>query len=341
MRKSFTILSLSVVLLLLRWDLAQAEWFSDEQEKMGTRVEVQLWSDDRAVAEELIAQAMAELDRIEALMSTYMDTSEMSRVNASAYAQPQKVTAELFGLLKIAMEISVATDGAFDISYDSVGQLYDFRAGKHPDENQIAAQLENIDYHHVILDEAAQTVSFKTPGVRINLGGIAKGYSVERVIRLLREAGVEHALATAGGDTRILGDRRGKPWIVGVRDPNQRDGIFTRIPLDDEAISTSGDYERFFEVGGVRYHHILDPRTGYPSKGCMTATVVATHAEYADALATALCVLGPEKGLALIEKLPRVEAIVVGLDGKAAASTGLQSSLIKPGSKPKAAQVGK
>ena len=125
---------------------------------------------------------MAELDRIEALMSTYMDTSEMSRVNASAYAQPQKVTAELFGLLKIAMEISVATDGAFDISYDSVGQLYDFRAGKHPDENQIAAQLENIDYHHVILDEAAQTVSFKTPGVRINLGGIAKGYAIALIL---------------------------------------------------------------------------------------------------------------------------------------------------------------
>ena len=314
MRKSFTILSLSVVLLLLRWDLAQAEWFSDEQEKMGTRVEVQLWSDDRAVAEELIAHAMAELDRIEALMSTYMDTSEMSRVNASAYAQPQKVTAELFGLLKIAMEISVATDGAFDISYDSVGQLYDFRAGKHPDENQIAAQLENIDYHHVILDEAAQTVSFKTPGVRINLGGIAKGYSVERVIRLLREAGVEHALATAGGDTRILGDRRGKPWIVGVRDPNQRDGIFTRIPLDDEAISTSGDYERFFIEDGKRYHHIIRPTDGRPVEGVRSVSVIGPDGTVTDGLSTGLFVLGPEAGLEVLKRFPGYEALFVTND---------------------------
>jgi len=314
LRKSFTILSLSVVLLLLRWDLAQAEWFSDEQEKMGTRVEVQLWSDDRAVAEELIAHAMAELDRIEALMSTYMDTSEMSRVNASAYAQPQKVTAELFGLLKIAMEISVATDGAFDISYDSVGQLYDFRAGKHPDENQIAAQLENIDYHHVILDEAAQTVSFKTPGVRINLGGIAKGYSVERVIRLLREAGVEHALATAGGDTRILGDRRGKPWIVGVRDPNQRDGIFTRIPLDDEAISTSGDYERFFIEDGKRYHHIIRPTDGRPVEGVRSVSVIGPDGTVTDGLSTGLFVLGPEAGLEVLKRFPGYEALFVTND---------------------------
>jgi len=302
------------VLLLLRWDLAQAEWFSDEQEKMGTRVEVQLWSDDRAVAEELIAQAMAELDRIEALMSTYMDTSEMSRVNASAYAQPQKVTAELFGLLKIAMEISVATDGAFDISYDSVGQLYDFRAGKHPDENQIAAQLENIDYHHVILDEAAQTVSFKTPGVRINLGGIAKGYSVERVIRLLREAGVEHAMAPAGGDTRILGDRRGKPWIVGVRDPNQRDGIFTRIPLDDEAISTSGDYERFFIEDGKRYHHIIRPTDGRPVEGVRSVSVIGPDGTVTDGLSTGLFVLGPEAGLEVLKRFPGYEALFVTND---------------------------
>jgi len=243
-----------------------------------------------------------------------MDTSEMSRVNASAYAQPQKVTAELFGLLKIAMEISVATDGAFDISYDSVGQLYDFRAGKHPDENQIAAQLENIDYHHVILDEAAQTVSFKTPGVRINLGGIAKGYSVERVIRLLREAGVEHALATAGGDTRILGDRRGKPWIVGVRDPNQRDGIFTRIPLDDEAISTSGDYERFFIEDGKRYHHIIRPTDGRPVEGVRSVSVIGPDGTVTDGLSTGLFVLGPEAGLEVLKRFPGYEALFVTND---------------------------
>jgi thiamine biosynthesis lipoprotein len=311
LRKFVTFLSIPVIMLLLCCNLARAEWFSDEQEKMGTRVEVQLWSDDPAEAEELITRAMAELDRIEALMSTYMDTSEMSRVNVNAYAQPQKVTAELFGLLKIAMEISAATDGAFDISYDSVGQLYDFRAGKYPDDMQIAAQLENIDYHHVILDEAAQTVSFKTPGVRINLGGIAKGYSVERVIRLLREAGIEHALATAGGDTRILGDRRGKPWIVGVRDPNQREGIFTRIPLDDEAISTSGDYERFFIEDGKRFHHILRPTDGRPVEGVRSVSVIGADGTITDGLSTGLFVLGPEAGLEVLKRFPGYEALFV------------------------------
>lgn len=310
MKKAVVIFSLPLVLLLF-CNLARAEWFSQEQEKMGTRIEVQLWSDNQAVAEKLISESMAELDRIEALMSTYMDTSEMSRVNASAYAEPQKVTAELFGLLKIAMEISVATDGAFDISYDSVGQLYDFRAGEHPDEAQIAAQLENIDYHHVILDESAQTVSFKTPGVRINLGGIAKGYSVERVIRLLREAGVEHALATAGGDTRILGDRRGKPWIVGVRDPNKKDGIFTRIPLEDEAISTSGDYERFFIEDGKRYHHIIRPSDGRPVEGVRSVSVIGPDGTVTDGLSTGLFVLGPEAGLEVLKRFPGYEALFV------------------------------
>lgn len=309
MRNSVAFLSL--ILMLLVCDLARAEWYAQEQEKMGTRIEVQLWSDNPAEAQELIARSMAELDRIEALMSTYMDTSEMSRVNARAYDEPQKVSAELFGLLQTALELSVATDGAFDISYDSVGQLYDFRAGKHPDAKQIAAQIENIDYRHVILDEKKGTVAFKTRGVRINLGGIAKGYSVERVIAILREAGVEHALATAGGDTRILGDRQGKPWIVGVRDPNKRDGIFTRIALDDEAISTSGDYERFFIEDGKRYHHILRPTDGRPVEGVRSVSVIGPDGTVTDGLSTGLFVLGPEAGLEVLKRFPGYEALFV------------------------------
>jgi thiamine biosynthesis lipoprotein len=310
LRNPVTLVSLPLIFLL--WsDLALAEWFSQEQEKMGTRIEVQLWSDNPAEAEALITQSMAELDRIEALMSTYMATSEMSRINDKAYAEPQRVSAELFGLLKIAIELSEATEGAFDISYDSVGQLYDFRAGQHPDSAQIAAALGDIDYRHIVLDDANQTVAFKTPGVRINLGGIAKGYSVERVITLLRDAGVEHALATAGGDTRILGDRRGKPWIVGIRDPNKRDGIFTRIALDDEAISTSGDYERFFIEDGKRYHHILRPSDGRPVEGVRSVSVIGPDATMTDGLSTGLFVLGPEDGLRVLKRFPGYEALFV------------------------------
>lgn len=310
MRKLPLILSLQLMSLL--WSgLVQAEWFAQEQEKMGTRVEVQLWSEDSAVAEALIAQAMAELDRIEDLMSTYIATSEMSRVNDRAFAEPQPVSAELFGLLQTAIDLSEATGGAFDISYDSVGQLYDFRAAKHPDPQQIADQLENIDYRHIILDAEKKTVAFKTPGVRINLGGIAKGYAVERVISLLRAAGIRHALAAAGGDTRILGDRMGKPWIVGIRDPNQRDGIFTRMALNDEAISTSGDYERFFIEDGKRYHHILRPSDGRPVEGVRSVSVIGPDGTLTDGLSTSLFVMGPEDGLRLLEKFPGYEALFV------------------------------
>lgn len=321
MQKSSLFLLLQLLLLLCT-TLAHAEWFSDEQQKMGTRVEVQLWSDDPAAAARLIAQSMAELDRIELLMSTYIDSSEMSRINANAYAKPQQVSAELFGLLQIAMEISQATSGAFDISYDSVGQLYDFRAGKHPDSTAIEAQLENVDYHHVVLDEATRTVAFKTAGVRINLGGIAKGYSVERVITILRDAGIEHALATAGGDTRILGDRRGKPWIVGIRDPNRQEGLFTRLPLEDEAISTSGDYERFFIEDGKRYHHILRPADGRPVEGVRSVSVVGPDATITDGLSTGLFVMGPEDGLRVLKQFPGYEALFV-TDDKYTYSEGL------------------
>lgn len=303
---------------------ANAAWFSDVQAKMGTRIEVQLWADDAPEARLLLQQAMAEFDRIEALMSTYIESSELSRVNAHAYREPQPVSAELFALLQQAQELSRLTDGAFDISYDSVGQYYDFRAGERPDPLQIAAQLEAIDYRQIRLDPESLTVSFGMPGMRINLGGIAKGHAVERVIQLLREAGVGHALATAGGDTRLLGDRRGKPWIVGIRDPNDAEGIFTRLALSDEAVSTSGDYERFFVEGGERYHHILSPADGQPVTGVRSVTVIGPEGTRTDALATSVFVMGPEKGLRLVDELPGYEAVII-TDQQLFYSAGLAS----------------
>jgi FAD:protein FMN transferase len=301
---------------------ANAEWFSDEQQKMGTRVEVQLWADDPVQAERLLGEAMAEFDRIEALMSTYIPASEMSRINASAAVEPQKISAELFALLERSLSVSDMTDGAFDISYDSVGYLYDFRAGKRPDAKQIAEQLDRVDYRLVELDEKAQTVHFKVPGVRINLGGIAKGYAVGRVIELLKEQGVEHALATAGGDTSLLGDRRGKPWIVGIRDPRKDEAIFTRLALENESISTSGDYERYFIEDGERYHHILQPSTGKPVRGMRSVTIIGPDATLTDALSTSVFIMGPKAGLELIDSLPEYEAVVI-TDDKLYYSQGL------------------
>ena len=312
-----------ILLLLVIYQPALAEWHAREEAKMGTLVEVQFWLDEPEDADRLLAASMAEFDRIEALMSTYISTSEMSRVNAKAGEVPQRVSAELFGLLQQALELSSTTNGAFDISYDSVGYLYDFRKRQRPDPMEIAARLSAVDYHNVVLDESDQTVSFTRPGVRINLGGIAKGYSVERVIKLLRDAGVKHALATAGGDTRILGDRRNKPWIVGIRDPDDSEAIFTRLALTDEAVSTSGDYERFFIEDGKRYHHILSPADGKPVEGVRSVTVIGPNATMTDGLSTSVFVLGPQPGIELIDSMPGYEAIIIVGDGTWFYSAGL------------------
>jgi thiamine biosynthesis lipoprotein len=291
--------------------VAFADWHGDEQEKMGTRVEVQLWHEDPVEAQRLVKLAMVEFDRIEALMSTYLADSEMSRVNATAHEKPVQVSAELFALLQVALEVSELTDGAFDISYDSVGALYDFRARQKPSADEIADHLDEIDYRLIELDDADYTVSFAAVGVRINLGGIAKGYAVESVIAILAQEGVQNALATAGGDTRLLGDRRDKPWIIGIRDPDSREGVFTRLALDNEAISTSGDYERFFVEDGVRYHHILRPADGKPVDDVRSVSVIGPDATMTDALSTSIFVLGPEEGLDLIARMPDYEAVVI------------------------------
>jgi thiamine biosynthesis lipoprotein len=162
---------------------------------------------------------MAEFDRIESWMSTYREDSEISRVNRLAAREPVKVSAELFGIVQKSLELSVVSGGAFDITFDSVGKLYDFRAGVRPDADSIRRSLPDINYRHVILDPAASTIRFAKDGVRINLGGIGKGYSCDRVAELLRKAGVRSGRVNAGGDTRLIGNREGRPWMIGIRDP--------------------------------------------------------------------------------------------------------------------------
>ncbi len=303
--------------------LASAEWFSDQQNKMGTHVGVELWHEDEDAAQELITAAMAEFDRIESTMSTYIADTEISRVNRFAAAEPVPVSRELFELIGQALKLSETTGGLFDITYDSVGSLYDYRAGVHPTENDIEQRLGKIDYRHVLLDDKTTSIRFAVPGVRINLGGIAKGHAVERVVMLLREAGVRHALVNAGGDTRLLGDRLGRPWIVGIRDPDDEKGLVMRLALEDEAISTSGDYERFFIEDGVRYHHILTPRTGKSPGELRSATVVGPDGTMTDGLSTSVFVAGLRAGLELIESQPDYEAVIVDARHRIHFSSGL------------------
>ncbi len=315
---------LATLLLLLPCAQALADWFDDARPIMGTEVSVSLWSDDPDQGRQALEEVFAEAERINRLMSTYIDGSEISEINRLAAERPVVAGEELFRLIQRSLDISVLTHGAFDITYDSVGQHYDFRERQRPDTETVDAEKKNIDYRYIQLDEASSSVRFLKDGVRINLGGIAKGYFVERGVNVLRDLGIESAIVTAGGDTRLLGDRRGRPWIVGVQDPREEEEVAIYLPLADEAISTSGDYERFFDENGIRYHHIIRPSTGKPAGGVHSATVFGPDAVLTDALSTSVFVLGVDKGLTLIATLPDYESIVIDSEGSVYYSDGLQ-----------------
>ena len=290
---------------------------------MGTEVSVYLWSDDAALGHRALVEVFAEAERINHLMSTYLDDSQISRINREASAGPVAVGEELFRLIQRSLDISVLTLGAFDITYDSVGQHYDFRERRRPDADTVVSEREYIDFRYVQLDAPTQSVAFLKDGVRINLGGIAKGYVVERGVDILRKHGLQHAIVTAGGDSRLLGDRRGRPWMVGIRDPREEGKVAISVPLADEAISTSGDYERYFDEDGIRYHHIISPSTGEPAGGVHSATVFGPDAVITDALSTSVFVMGVDKGLTLIGTLPDYESIVIDAGGRVYYSDGL------------------
>ncbi|HTV96837.1 MAG TPA: FAD:protein FMN transferase [Steroidobacteraceae bacterium] len=305
---------------------AHAEWVRRVTDGiMGTRITVELWADDPAKGQQAIDAVLDEMRHIDDTMSTYKPTSEVSQVNAHAADGPMHISKELFDLLTTARQYSQITDGAFDITYASVGYMYDFRKHVRPNDAQIAKALPAVNYRHVVLDPKNQTVWFSQKGVRIDLGGIAKGYSVDCGIEVLQKLGYTRAFVGAGGDSRIIGDRFGKPWIVGIRDPFKGEGnVIARIPLVNAAISTSGDYERFFDEGGVRYHHIIDPHTGHSASKVRSATVIGPYATRTDGLSKTAFVLGADQALAIYNRLPDIDAIIVKPDGTIVYSNGMR-----------------
>ena len=290
---------------------------------MGTEVSVYLWHSDETAGKNAVNAVFSEVVRIDELMSTYKEESRISMINRDAAAAPVEAGEELFGLIQRSLDISVLTLGAFDITYDSVGQHYDFRERKRPSKPDIEDGLKMIDYRLLEMNAGDGTVRFLADGVRINLGGIAKGYAVECGADLLRELGIAHAIVTAGGDSRLIGDRHGQPWMIGIQDPRNESLVAIRIPLEDEAISTSGDYERYFDEDGIRYHHILQPQTGEPAKGMHSATIVGPDAVITDALSTSVFIMGVEKGMTLISTLSDYEGIVIDANGQLFYSDGL------------------
>jgi len=257
-------------------------------------------------------------------MSRYIDTSELSIINHLAYGQALVVSPSLFSVLNAAMNISKLSHGAFDISFASLGYMYDFRKKLKPSDQDIQENLNLFHYQNILLDAEKRTVKFTKKGILLDLGGIAKGYAVDQGIEILKKHGVISAHLSAGGDMRLLGDKKGAPWIIGIKNPRDESKQSIVLPLSNTAVSTSGDYERFFmDEKGERVHHILSPKTGKPVKGMMSVTVLADDAITSDGLSTAVFVLGVKEGLALINTLNGIDAILIDELGKVHYSEGL------------------
>lgn len=300
-----------------------AGWYRREEAIMGTAITVELHADTRARADMATASVMAEMHRIDAAMSPHKPGSELSRINAAAAEGPVRLSDEMLRLVERAIAFSRDSGGVFDITYAAAGRLYDYRAGVAPDEAALEAARPLVDWRHLQLDPAARTLRFARPGVRIDLGGFAKGHAVDTSIALLKRLGIRHAMVAAGGDSHVLGDRNGRPWTVAIRDPRREGEVVALLPLEDASVSTSGDYERFFERDGVRHHHLLDPRTGRSPSGVRSVTIIADDGLTSEAFSKIVFVLGVTDGLRYVNAHDGIDAIVVDADGVLHYSDGL------------------
>jgi thiamine biosynthesis lipoprotein len=301
-------------------------WVRRQDAIMGTAITVELWADDARQGVSACAAVMDEMYRIDRLLSPHKACSELSRINRDAGTKPVPLSEEVFGLLRQALAFSMLSDGAFDISYAGVGRLYDYRAGVRPDAATLDAARDSVGWQFLELDERQRTLRFARPGMCIDLGGFAKGHAVDNAAALLKRRGIENAYISAGGDSRVIGCRRGRPWSVAVRHPRRADGVVAVLPLEDTAVSTSGDYERYFidPATGERCHHIVDPATGRSPHALASVTVLAPDGLTAEALSKTVFVLGLARGLEIVESLPGTDAVVVDADGALHFSAGLQ-----------------
>ena len=281
---------------------------------MGTVVDVEVWHEEPSIALSAIEKVFEEMHRIDRQFSPHKSDSQLSYVNQYAAAKDVSLDAETFFIISKAKQISILTKGAFDVTFASVGFLYDFRNRIKPTFKQRAQSLSAIDYRHIQLKEDLKSVRFLNSAVKIDLGGIAKGYACDRAVLLLMQLGIKHAMVSAGGDSKLLGDRLDRPWMIGIKNPRGENTILS-IPIEDVAISTSGDYERFFDDNGVRYHHIIDPSNGDSARELRSVTIIANEGVLSDGLSTGVFVLGLEAGLALINRLEGVSAILIDAVG--------------------------
>jgi thiamine biosynthesis lipoprotein len=311
---------------------AEAAVVERSQVSMGTAIQLSAWTTDEAAAVAAFERVFLEFDRLDALMSVWKQGSDILRINAAAGKSSVAVSPEVREVLRDATELSEWTTGKFDVTYAALSGLWKFDQdidGRVPDRSEIAARLPLINYRDVQIDDRAGTASLSRAGMQVNLGGIAKGYAIDRAVTILRGGGLTDFMIQAGGDLFVAGRRGDRPWRIGLQDPRGAPNtLFAAIELTDAAFSTSGDYERFFLRDGRRYHHILDPDTGEPAPRSRSVTIMAKNSTLADGLSTGVFILGAEPGMALIEKLPDVEGVIVTSDNQVLVSSGLKGRLV-------------
>jgi thiamine biosynthesis lipoprotein len=307
----------------------------NDQHAMGTHLAFTAFttpSIGEAKVRTAFAAAADEIRRIEAAMTTWRPDSELSKVNAAAGVSPVPVGQETYDVVAASIHTSALSEGTFDITFESLHGLWKFDQDLDPHpptDAEVKAKLPLLNFHHIHLDEAKRSIFLDQKGVKISLGGIAKGYAVDKAAKVLEDAGLTSYFVQAGGDLYTRGKKPdGSDWSAGVRDPRGPDGsFFALLAVTDHAFSTAGDYERSYIVNGKRYHHIIDPRTGYPATASRSVTIWAKTALEADELDDAVFILGPEKGLALVESQEGVGAVIVDAHNKVWVSKRLQGKL--------------
>lgn len=311
--------------------------YKDTRVIMGTYVTITAVKDglsDKQVLDAVNA-GFSEITRVDALMSTYKPESQLSNINDNAGIAPVKVDAEVIDNVEDAVKIARLTEGAFDPTVGPVVRLWKIGSDEAhvPDPDDIKKAIKLVGYENIIVDRGAGTVFLKKKGMSLDLGGIAKGYAADMAVEAMKKRGVKGGIVAVAGDLKLFGRRPdGSPWTVGIQHPRIKDGVLAKVEITDAATSTSGDYERFFIKDGVRYHHIIDPRTGYPARGLISVTVLAKQSWLADSM-TKMFVMGPEKAKAFAAAHPEIETLMVDSEGKTFGTgrfKGLEIAPVKP-----------
>ena len=297
---------------------------------MGSQLRLVAWTGDETTAVNTFEQVFREFDRLESLLSVWKDASDVVRLNQAAGVAPVAVSRETIAVLETAHEASMWTGGKFDITFGALAEIWKFdhdQDNSIPDRAAIEKRLPLVNFEEVLTDRAAGTAFIRKPGVRVHLGGIGKGYAVDRAVAIFKQRGLGDFMIQAGGDLYVAGTNGGQPWRLAIADPRGSHEPLATLQLGDGTFSTSGDYERSFVKDGVRYHHLIDPDSGEPARRSRSVTIVTNRAVIADVLSTGVFIMGPEAGMALIEKMPDVEGVIVTADNHVLISSGLMGRI--------------